>query len=219
MIVTVPLSTLLGEPLSPGAVIGTATPVSGEAARRIACDAEVIRLVTTPAGQPGRSPEPSDAYARPAAADSLGATGQLLDRLGEAIAKLPAPLGGPSAALDIGRKSHGWTPRQRDALYVAYGGTCGFPGGCSAPIEVIHHIQHWADGGRTSVENGWPACQFHHWLVHEGGWRLARCRDGSVTSIPPPPGWRPGTVYRSGKPVPEAAGHAPPTRPPRHPAA
>ncbi len=219
VIVTVPLSTLLGEPLSPGAVIGTATPVSGEAARRIACDAEVIRLVTTPAGQPGRSPEPSDAYARPAAADSLGATGQLLDRLGEAIAKLPAPLGGPSAALDIGRKSHGWTPRQRDALYVAYGGTCGFPGGCSAPIEVIHHIQHWADGGRTSVENGWPACQFHHWLVHEGGWRLARCRDGSVTSIPPPPGWRPGTVYRSGKPVPEAAGHAPPTRPPRHPAA
>lgn len=219
VIVTVPLSTLLGEPLSPGAVIGTATPVSGQAARRIACDAEVIRLVTTPAGQPGRSPQPGDASARPAAADALDATGRLLARLGAAIAKLPAPLGAPSAALDIGRKSHGWTPRQRDALHVAYGGTCGFPGGCSAPIEVIHHIQHWADGGRTSVENGWPACQFHHWLVHEGGWRLARCRDGTLTSIPPPPGWRPGTVYRSGKPVPETAGHPPPARPPHHPAA
>ncbi len=192
IIVTIPLATLLAQPLSPGAVIGAETPVSSEAARRLACDAEIIRLITGPGGGPG-----------PAGTSGLSAGEQLAIRLNQAIASLPPPLGKPSAALDIGRKSPGWTPRQRDALHARYGGRCAFPAGCTNPIEVIHHIRHWADGGPTTIDNGWPGCRYHHWLVHEGGWRLLKHPDGRITAIPPPPGWQPGTIYRSGKPVRE----------------
>jgi hypothetical protein len=104
--------------------------------------------------------------------------------------------------LDIGRASPGWTPRQRDALSAQYGGRCAHPG-CGGPIDVLHHLVHWADGGRTSITNGIPCCLFHHWLVHEGGWRVIKHADGTITAIPPPPGWRPGTLYRHGKPLPE----------------
>jgi len=192
IIVTVPLASLLGQPLAPGAVIGAATPISGQAARRLACDAEIIRLITTPPG--GTSP---------AGTSGLTAGEQLRTRLNQAIASLPPPLGTPSAALDIGRKSPGWTPRQRDALHTQYGGRCAFPAGCTSPIEVIHHIRHWADGGPTTTDNGWPACGYHHWLIHEGGWQLLKHPDGRITAIPPPPGWQPGTIYRSGKPLRE----------------
>jgi len=123
------------------------------------------------------------------------------------MAGLPPPLAGPSAVLDIGRKSPGWTPRQRDALHAQYGGHCGF-GRCVSPIEVIHHIIHWLHGGKTRTINGFPCCGYHHWLIHEGGWRIKKHPDGTITTIPPPPGWRPGTIYRNGKPVHEHPGPA-----------
>jgi hypothetical protein len=197
VIVTVPLSTLLGQPLAPGAVLGAGTPIAAEAARRLCCDAEIVRLVTSQ--QPGL---PGGVY------DGTGrdATARLTALLAEAIGQLPRPLGGPSATLDIGRKSQSWTPRQRDALYAQYGGRCGRPG-CSRPIDVIHHIVHWLFGGKTQVINGAPFCLYDHWLVHEGGWRVSKQPDGALTFIPPPPGWRPGTVYRRGKPLPETSPH------------
>jgi hypothetical protein len=68
---------------------------------------------------------------------------------------------------------------------------------------VIHHIVHWAHGGPTSITNGAPFCMYHHWLVHEGGWQVSKTPDGTITLIPPPPGWQPGTIYRRGKPLPE----------------
>ena len=198
IIVTIPLATLLRQPLAPGAVIGAATPISGEAARRLACDAEIIRLITSPAAA---GPAPAGSTS------GLTAGEHLALRLNQAIASLPPPLGTPSAALDIGRKSPGWTPRQRDALHAQYGGRCAFPGGCTNPIDVIHHIRHWADGGPTTISNGWPGCHYHHWLVHEGGWRILKHPDSHITAIPPPPGWQPGTIYRSGKPIREHPPH------------
>jgi hypothetical protein len=188
VIVTVPLATLLGQPLAPGAVLGAGTPITAETARRLACDAEVVRLVTGQPDGPGQPAQP------------VTATEQLTSLLAAAIGQLPRPLGGASAALDIGRASQSWTPRQRDALYALYGGRCGAPG-CTRPIEVIHHIIHWLYGGKTKVSNGMPFCGFDHWRVHEGGWRLARQADGSVLMLPPAPGWRPGTIYRRGKPL------------------
>jgi hypothetical protein len=107
--------------------------------------------------------------------------------------------------LDIGRQSPGWTPRQRDALHAQYGGHCGF-GRCDGPIDVIHHIIHWLHGGRTRIINGFPCCLYHHWLIHEGGWRIKKHADGTITTIPPPPGWKPGAIYRNGKPVHEHPG-------------
>ena len=189
IIVTVPLSTLLGQPLAPGATLGPGTPLTAEAARRLACDAEVVRLVT--------SPDPLPAIGPPG-----NATAQLTRLLAAAIADLPPPLATPSAVLDIGRKSPGWTPRQRDTLHAQYGGRCGF-GRCDGPIDVIHHIIHWLHGGKTRVINGFPCCLYHHWLIHEGGWRIKKHPGGTITTYPPPPGWRPGTIYRRGKAVRE----------------
>jgi hypothetical protein len=182
-------------------VLGPGTPLAGDTARRLACDAEIIRLVTHPAargGPPGGSPP------------GATATGDLADRLAAALAQLPPPLAAPSAALDIGRASPRWTARQRDALFAQHGGRCAHPG-CTGPIDVIHHLTHWADGGTTTITNGHPTCLFHHWLIHEGGWRILTHPDGTVTAIPPPPGWRPGTTYRHGTPVPE---HSTSARPP-----
>jgi hypothetical protein len=192
VIVTVPLSTLLGRPLSPGGALGSGTPLTAEAARRLACDAEIIRLITGPADVPDGGHHAST-------------TARLTELMTAAIAQLPPPLAGPSAVLDIGRKSPGWTPRQRDALYAQYGGHCSAPR-CGGPIDVIHHIVHWLYGGKTRIINGAPICFYHHWLVHEGGWWVKKLRDGTIVLIPPPPGWRPGTIYRHGKPVTERIG-------------
>ena len=43
-----------------------------------------------------------------------------------------------------------------------------------------HHIQHWLHGGETSVDNLCLLCTFHHHLVHEGGWSVARTADGEL---------------------------------------
>lgn len=194
VIVTVPLSALLGNPLAPGAVLGAGTPITGEAARRLACDAEIVRMITS------QAPDlPGPHVAR----SGFGATAELTSLLAGAIEQLPRPLGGPSAVLDIGRKSQSWTPRQRDALYAQYGGRCG-AAGCTRRIDVIHHIIHWLYGGKTKLANGAPFCLFHHWLVHEGGWRVRKQPGGALVMIPPPRGWQPGTIYRRGKPLPES---------------
>ncbi|MGH3159086.1 MAG: DUF222 domain-containing protein [Streptosporangiaceae bacterium] len=221
VIVTVPLATLLGQPLAPGAVLGAGTPITGEAARRLACDADIIRLITTPPSRhlspPGYGLGPPGQDAGPPGQDlgppgqgwsARDATGLLADLLAGVIAALPRPLGGPSAALDTGRASQSWTPRQRDTLYALYGGRCGAPG-CTNPIDVLHHIVHWAQGGPTSVANGAPFCLSHHWLVHEGGWQVTKDPTGALVLIPPPPGWQPGTIYRRGKPLPESGPASP----------
>jgi hypothetical protein len=191
VIVTVPLSTLLGRPLSPGGSLGSGAPLTAEATRRLACDAEIIRLITGPDDLPDGG--------------SGDATARLTELMTAAIAQLPPPLASPSAVLDIGRKSPGWTPRQRDALFAQYGGHCSAPR-CGGPIDVVHHIVHWLYGGKTRIINGAPFCLYHHWLVHEGGWRVRKHRDGTIVLYPPPPGWRLGTIYRRGKPVTERAG-------------
>ncbi|MND08750.1 hypothetical protein D3C83_315970 [compost metagenome] len=36
----------------------------------------------------------------------------------------------------------------------------------------MHHVQHWAQGGATSLDNCLLLCEHHHRLVHEGGWRI-----------------------------------------------
>jgi len=51
---------------------------------------------------------------------------------------------------------------------------CVWPGCTQTHHLHIHHIQHWADGGSTSVDNGASLCSHHHTLVHEGGYSIQR---------------------------------------------
>jgi len=75
--------------------------------------------------------------------------------------------------LDIGRKSRIWTTAQERAIKNR-DRHCQFPGCTEARYLQIHHIEHWADGGSTSIENGVCLCTGCHTKVHEGGYTLQR---------------------------------------------
>ncbi|HEX4519924.1 MAG TPA: HNH endonuclease signature motif containing protein [Gaiellaceae bacterium] len=51
-------------------------------------------------------------------------------------------------------------------------GCCRFPGCRNTRSLHSHHVQHWAHGGPTELENLILLCRRHHRLVHEGGWTL-----------------------------------------------
>jgi hypothetical protein len=86
-------------------------------------------------------------------------------------------LGPDSEVLDIGRKTRVWTAAQRRAI-IARDRHCQGDG-CEVRPEWcdIHHVDHWADGGHTSVENGKLLCRFHHTEEHMGEGRRRRMRN------------------------------------------
>jgi len=81
--------------------------------------------------------------------------------------------------LSIGRKSRSIPPSIRRALTIRDGG-CRFPGCTHTRFVDGHHIQHWADGGETSLDNLVLLCRHHHRLVHEGGFSCSRTPSGEV---------------------------------------
>ena len=88
-------------------------------------------------------------------------------------AKLVAMLEENGDVLSVGRRTRAIPPSLRRALRRR-DGRCQFPG-CSATRFVdAHHIQHWADGGETELDNLTELCRHHHRLVHEGGFGVAR---------------------------------------------
>ena len=86
--------------------------------------------------------------------------------------------------LAVGRRKRTIPPAIRRAL-SARDRTCRFPG-CDARLWLdAHHVQHWADGGDTSLDNLVLLCHHHHKHVHEGGYRieLEDGRSGSVVTL------------------------------------
>ena len=80
---------------------------------------------------------------------------------------LPVVLGSEAETLDVGRTTRTWPLAVRRAAWLRAGSTCEVSW-CSAPHVDLHHKQHWADGGPTSLANAVFLCGFHHWLVHHG---------------------------------------------------
>ncbi|MCB9619204.1 MAG: DUF222 domain-containing protein [Sandaracinus sp.] len=74
--------------------------------------------------------------------------------------------------LDVGRQTRTIPPALGRALDVRDGGRCRFPGCHHRRFLDRHHIEHWANGGATKLDNLVTLCTFHHQLVHEGGWRV-----------------------------------------------
>jgi uncharacterized protein DUF222/HNH endonuclease len=56
---------------------------------------------------------------------------------------------------------------------------CRFPG-CGLPLGQGHHIQHWANGGPTTLSNLALLCRRHHRAVHEEGYQMERQADGQL---------------------------------------
>lgn len=72
----------------------------------------------------------------------------------------------------------------RRALKSRDGG-CVFPGCTARHFVEGHHVQHWAHGGGTRLDNLVQLCHFHHRLVHEGGFHVqADEADGFVFKRP-----------------------------------
>ena len=99
--------------------------------------------------------------------------------------------------LDVGRRTRTISPALRRAL-AARDRQCRFPG-CGNHRCDGHHIEHWADGGRTALDNLVLLCRRHHRAVHEEGFRVTIDAAGNVQFLrpdgrplaeaPPAPAW------------------------------
>ena len=151
VLVHLDVATLSGGDESGRCELGGGTALAPETARRLACDASIVRL---------------------------------LERDGR--------------PLTIGRKTRSIPPALRRALQSRDRG-CRFPGCGSRRFVDAHHIEHWAHGGATDLDNLVQLCSTHHRLLHEGGFSVERRAEGGLTfrrpdgcRIPDCPGAAPG---------------------------
>jgi hypothetical protein len=82
-----------------------------------------------------------------------------------------------SLPLDVGRSTRTVPPQIRHALVIRDRGCVAES--CDRPPAWTdaHHVVHWAEGGRTAVDNLVLLCRSHHRKVHEGGWQFERVGD------------------------------------------
>lgn len=130
-------------------------------------------------------------------ADGLGSGAISVDRLRRWACDaevIPVVLGGDGQPLDVGRSMRTAPRWLRRALRQRDGG-CAFPN-CPVPPQwcEAHHVQHWAQGGETSLDNGVLLCCAHHDLLHHGEWTVT-ITDGFPLFHPPP--WIPGGPRRN----------------------
>ena len=156
-----------------------------------------IRIVTTAAAH-------SDAVAGRPAVAILEDTGTSLP--GWLAARHTCDTGAVTAIhddhghpLDLGREARLYSAKQRVALAIRDGG-CRVPG-CDRPASYCeaHHIDPFAQGGRTDIARGILLCRFHHMNLHHHGWRITRQgRDDFVLHVPgrTPVALRPRLVRR-----------------------
>ena len=136
-------------------------PVAATTARRLACDASLVRLI---------------------------------ERDG--------------APIRLGRKTRTIPPALRRALHARDRG-CRFPGCGSRRFVDAHHIEHWAHGGPTNLENLVQLCSAHHRLLHEGGYLIRRGHGGAISFYRPD-----GRRIPDSPPAPRANGRLARTRRP-----
>ncbi len=134
---------------------------------------------------------------RPCTDDGLRLSVAAVRRLACDADLIAVCLGTHGEVLDVGRTSRLVTPALWRAL-VARDHHCTFPG-CTRPPVMghAHHITHWADGGKTSLDNLVLLCGEHHRVVHHTPWQVRlNPHDGKPEFLPPtrgasqePPTW------------------------------
>lgn len=90
-----------------------------------------------------------------------------------------------SRPLYLGRTRRLASPDQRVVLYAKDRG-CTHPG-CDVPGYwcEVHHVDEWAAGGSTDIDNLTFVCKPEHKLI-EKGWQTRKRPDGRTEWIPPP---------------------------------
>ncbi len=76
--------------------------------------------------------------------------------------------------LSIGRKSRIIPTAISRAVRARDNNCCTFPGCRNRRFLNCHHVEHWTNGGETSLDNLMLLCTKHHALVHEGGFRIEK---------------------------------------------
>ncbi len=102
--------------------------------------------------------------------------------------------------LDVGRRRRRPSAALRRAARERDHCRCRFPG-CESRRVDLHHIQHWINGGRTSLKNLISLCKHHHMLIHDRGYLIVSAPGGTFafyrpdgsgippsSSLPPPDG-------------------------------
>jgi hypothetical protein len=89
----------------------------------------------------------------------------------------PVVVDGSGVPLDVGRRHRVVPPALKRAL-IARDRHCRYPGCTHERWLDAHHVMHWADGGKTSLDNTMLLCSKHHRLLHEGGFTVRRSFDG-----------------------------------------
>ena len=103
--------------------------------------------------------------------------------------------------LDVGRRTRTVPSALRRAVQSRDRNQCQFPG-CESHRCDAHHVEHWADGGATRLQNLLSLCRFHHRAVHEQGLRVVRGDgDGQFRFLRPD-----GAPLPAEPPVPSWAG-------------
>lgn len=104
--------------------------------------------------------------------------------------------GRDGSVLDVGRRTRTVPPALRRALDHRDGG-CRFPG-CGSRFCDAHHIEHWANGGATKLDNLVLLCRHHHRAVHEKGFRVILQADHEPSFE-----WPDGRAFPRVPPTPE----------------
>jgi len=86
----------------------------------------------------------------------------------------------------LGRAKRIASADQRIVLHARDRG-CTAPG-CDMPgyLCQTHHVEEWAEGGRTDIDRLTFACGPHHRLIRPGGWKTRKRTDGTTEWLPPP---------------------------------
>ena len=79
---------------------------------------------------------------------------------------------------EVGVRTRTIPPPLRRALQRRDRG-CRFPG-CGRRFTHAHHIEHWAQGGPTTLSNLVLLCRRHHRSVHEEGFQVLRLPGGEL---------------------------------------
>lgn len=93
---------------------------------------------------------------------------------------IPVVLGSTSEVLDLGRTSRLFSRAQRKALRIR-DKRCRARG-CTVPATwcEAHHLDPWALGGATDLDQGVLLCSFHHHRAHDPTYEASRGADGDV---------------------------------------
>jgi len=116
--------------------------------------------------------------------DGTALCGETLLRLACDAGLVMAKTDDKGDVLDVGRLSRTTTPAIGRALTMR-DGHCQFPGCTHSAFVEAHHLEHWAQGGETKLDNLTLLCAAHHERVHEGGFGLARADDGQLVFTDP----------------------------------